>query len=62
MDKEQLKQNIEEIDYLTDSITKTIEYLEWCLIEILKQREWLNHELNKTKNKISPMGFNTKKY
>jgi len=61
MDKEQLQQNIEEIDYLTDSISKTIEYLEWCLIEILKQKEWLNHKLSILNKKKTPLWFKQSK-
>jgi hypothetical protein len=60
MDKEQIQQWLEDIDTLTDAITRTCEYLEWCLVEILKQKEQLNNELNKLNKKRNPVWFNTK--
>jgi len=55
MDKEQLQQQLEEIDYTVNALTHTVEYIEECLIEILKQREDIVHQLDKLNNKRNPL-------
>lgn len=59
MDKEQLQNSLDEIDILTDSITRTIDYLEWCLVEILKQKEQINRQLTSLSKKKTKIGFTT---
>lgn len=61
MDKEQLQQQLDEIDYTTDALTHTIQYLETCLVEILKQKEEIKHELNMLNKKPIKVGFKSSK-
>ena len=61
MNKQDLIDNIHHIDYTCDSITHTIEYLQACLLELLRQREDLSHKLNILQNKSNPVGFKSNK-
>ena len=61
MNKEQIQEQINEIDYTCNSLTHTIEYLQACILELLKQREWLSHELNRLSNKKTTLWFKQSK-
>lgn len=61
MNKDEIKEQIDSIDYTCNSISHTIEYLQSCLLALLTEKEHLIFELNKLNNKKTSLWFKNSK-
>ena len=52
-----IQEQIKEIDYAMNSLVFTQEYINACLLDLLKERERLNSQLDKIKNIPNKVGF-----
>lgn len=60
MSKEQLIAQIEEIDYIINAYTITIEWVQWAILELLRQKEWICRELKKLDKQRTKIWFTNK--